>query len=288
MFLARVHTQSGIVPAVRLDDDVLLHLDGVEGVADDDLVRLLRDVGVDKLASLVAEVVATGDLEGRTTPVEDARFDVPVANPQKIVCVALNYLAHAQEGQQEVPEQPVIFFKPPSALLPHGGTVVAPPQSRRVDYEVELAVVIGERAHGVGQEDWRDVVLGYTVLNDMTARDLQVVAIDRNEPWDHAKAYDTFAPCGPYLVTADEVNDPMQLEISLRIADRILQQSVTSQMVFSIPELIEFISSGITLEPGDIIATGTPSGIGPVQEGESMVATVAGVGSLINAVTYIV
>lgn len=286
MFLARIRTDAGVVPAVRLDPDTLLHLDGVGGVVDDDLVRLLNDVGTDKLAALVADLVASGGHHGRTTDVAAASFEVPVPRPQKIVCVALNYVAHAEEGQQEVPDEPVIFFKPPSSLLPHGHTVRCPARSQRLDYEVELAVVIGVTARDVAENDWRSVVLGYTVLNDMTARDMQLVAIERNQPWDHSKGFDTFAPCGPYLVTADEVDDPMQLDLSLSIGERVLQRSNTRNMVFSIPRLIEVISNGITLEPGDIIATGTPSGIGPVAEGEVMVASVEGVGTLVNPASY--
>jgi 5-oxopent-3-ene-1,2,5-tricarboxylate decarboxylase/2-hydroxyhepta-2,4-diene-1,7-dioate isomerase len=185
-----------------------------------------------------------------------------------------------------VPDEPVIFFKPPSSLLPHGETVRCPARSRRLDYEVELAVAIGKRARDVVAADWADVVLGYTVLNDMTARDMQLVAIENNQPWDHSKGFDTFAPCGPYLVTPDEVPDPNSLDLSLSIGDRVLQQSNTRHMIFSVPQLIEVISTGITLEPGDIIATGTPSGIGPVEHGETMVATVETVGTLVNSAAY--
>jgi 5-oxopent-3-ene-1,2,5-tricarboxylate decarboxylase/2-hydroxyhepta-2,4-diene-1,7-dioate isomerase len=286
MFLARIRTDNGVVPAVRTDSSTLLRLDGVDGVVGDDLVTLLRDLGTDKLAALVAEVEASADRDARTIPVEQAQFDVPVPSPQKIVCVALNYVAHAEEGEQQVPDEPVIFFKPPSSLLPHGETVRCPARSRRLDYEVELAVVIGKRARDVVAADWADVVLGYTVLNDMTARDMQLVAIENNQPWDHSKGFDTFAPCGPYLVTPDEVPDPNSLDLSLSIGDRVLQQSNTRHMIFSVPQLIEVISTGITLEPGDIIATGTPSGIGPVEHGETMVATVETVGTLVNSAAY--
>jgi 5-oxopent-3-ene-1,2,5-tricarboxylate decarboxylase/2-hydroxyhepta-2,4-diene-1,7-dioate isomerase len=124
------------------------------------------------------------------------------------------------------------------------------------------------------------------VLNDVTARDMQLVAIEKNQPWDHSKGFDTFAPCGPYLVTADEVDDPGQLDLTLTVEGEVRQQSNTRNMVFSVPKLIEVISAGITLEPGDIIATGTPSGIGPVGDGEVMVATVSGIGSLRSPVQY--
>ena len=286
MYLARIRTDRGVVPAVRLDPETLLRLDGLAGDVGSDLVRLLRDVGLSELNARIAGLLSAGEYREQTTSVATAQFEVPIPQPQKIICVALNYLAHAEEGKQAVPEEPVLFFKPPSSLLPHGRTVRCPRRSQRLDYEVELAVVVGRTARDVAREDWQSVVLGYTVLNDMTARDMQLVAIERNQPWDHSKGFDTFAPCGPYLVTPDEIDDPMQLDISLSIGDRVLQQSNTRHMVFSIAELIEVISAGITLEPGDIIATGTPSGIGPVEEGDVMVATVQGVGSLVNPTIY--
>lgn len=279
MFLARIRTESGaVVPAVRLDDETLLDL---SPIGSDDLVALLASPGFeDAVASLAASPARV------VLPLAGARFDVPVARPQKIVCVALNYVAHAEEGALAVPTEPVIFFKPPSSLLPHGDTVVNPARSSRLDFEVELAVVIGRRARDVAVSDWRDVVLGYTVLNDMTARDLQLVAIEKNQPWDHSKGFDTFAPCGPYLVTADEIADPGSLDLSLTVDGVVRQSSNTRHMVFGVPELISVISAGITLEPGDIIATGTPSGIGKVDDGATMVATVQGVGSLVNTAAY--
>ena len=288
MFLARIQTDDGVVPAMRLDNDTLLRLDGIDGVEDDDLVSLLDRVGVQKLKDLAEQSLSGDSMAGRKIPVAEAHFEVPVARPQKIICLALNYAAHAAEGDQDVPQAPVIFFKPPSSLLAHGQPVRCPAQSKRIDFEVELAVVIGKRAQDVPEAEWRSVVLGYTVLNDMTARDIQLVAIERNQPWDHSKGFDTFAPCGPYLVTADEIEDPMNLELSLSIGDRVLQSSNTNRMVYSIPRLIAEISHGITLEPGDIIATGTPSGIGPVAHGEVMSARVEGVGTLQNSAIYAV
>ncbi|WP_083459146.1 fumarylacetoacetate hydrolase family protein [Jiangella muralis] len=281
MFLCRIRTDAGVVPAVRIDDETLLDLTPVARAAGDDLVALAATPG---LAAAVASL-AEDDAAVRI-PVASARFEVPVARPQKIVCVALNYVAHAEEGAQAVPAEPVIFFKPPSSLLPHGETVRCPERSSRLDFEVELAVVIGTRARDVAVADWRDVVAGYTVLNDMTARDLQLVAIEKNQPWDHSKGFDTFAPCGPYLVTADEIADPGSLDLSLTTDGVLRQSSNTRHMVFGVPELISVISAGITLEPGDIIATGTPSGIGRVDDGGTMVATVEGVGSLVNPVAY--
>lgn len=284
MFLCRIRTDAGIVPAVRLDDETLLDLSPVAGDAGDDLVALLSSSGLGGLDAAATALAASP--AAVRIPVASARFDVPVARPQKIVCVALNYVAHAEEGAQSVPAEPVIFFKPPSSLLPHGETVRCPARSSRLDFEVELTVVIGTRARDVAIADWRDVVLGYTVLNDMTARDLQLAAIEKNQPWDHSKGFDTFAPCGPYLVTADEIADPGNLDLSLTVDGVVRQSSNTRHMVFGVPELISVISAGITLEPGDLIATGTPSGIGKVDDGGTMTATVEGVGSLVNPVAY--
>lgn len=280
MRLARVRTPGG---------DVLL----AAGCGPGQLVPL-NDVGpADPLAALdrldlarLNNLVDRRARDGATLAEDAVTFEVPVPHPQKIICVALNYAEHAAEGDQLAPDQPVIFFKPPSSLLPHGGTVRNPATSQRLDYEVELGVVIGRRATNVAAADWRQVVGGYTVFNDVTARDLQLASMDRNEPWDHSKAFDTFAPCGPYLVTPDEVPDPMNLGISLRVGDEVRQQSRTSYMIFDIPTLIQTVSRNITLEPGDIIATGTPSGIGPVPDGAVMIAEIEGVGRLANPVVY--
>lgn len=284
MFLARVNRDDGrTVLAARVDAHRLVLLDGIPGVTDDAL-QSIDTVGLVELQRLANERASAPDAV--IVDEDEARFDIPIAKPQKIICVALNYASHAAEGDQAVPEEPVIFFKPPSALLPHRGIVRNPARSERLDYEVELAVVIGRRATNVAAEDWRSVVGGYTVLNDVTARDMQLVAIDRNLPWDHSKAFDTFAPCGPYLVTSDEVDDPMDLGLTLTVDAEIRQSSRTSHMIFDIGQLIEVISQNITLEPGDILATGTPSGIGPVAPGQVMTAEVEGIGRLVNPVVY--
>lgn len=285
MFLARIRVDDTVVLAARVTPDTLLRLDQL-GIAGDDPVPVLAELGAGLLADRVRAAHAAGMPQDWLLAVDGARFEPPVPRPQKIICVALNYLAHAEEGAQMAPEEPVIFFKPPSSLVGHGATVHCPPRSQRLDYEVELAVVIGATGRDVPAASWRDMVLGYTVLNDVTARDLQLAAMERNQPWDHSKGFDTFAPCGPYLVTADEVPDPMNLDLSLTVGTTVRQESNTRHMLFPIPRLIEVISEGITLVPGDIIATGTPSGIGPVDDGEVMTATVAGVGTLVNPVVY--
>ncbi|GGM03004.1 fumarylacetoacetate hydrolase family protein [Dactylosporangium sucinum] len=286
MFLARVRVGAGpVVLTARISPDSLLRLDRL-GVTGDDPVSVLTELGLDTLTKMVREAVEAGIPADRLLRVDEVTFESPVPAPSKIVCVALNYVAHAEEGEQAVPQEPVVFFKPPSSLTGHGATVHCPARSQRLDYEIELAVVIGTTARDVPEADWERVVLGYTVLNDVTARDLQLVAIERNQPWDLTKAFDTFAPCGPYLVTPDEIADPMNLDLTLTVDGAVRQQSNTKHMVFSIGKLIEVISDGMTLVPGDIIATGTPSGIGPVPDGGVMVATVESVGTLTNPVAY--
>ncbi len=279
MILARISRDGGTVLAGRVADGGWVLLDDLG----DDPVAALATHGSEGLALLAARQVSSG-----AAVLDEAAvtFAVPVRTPQKVVCVALNYAEHAAEGNQDAPEEPVIFFKPPSSLLPHQGLVRNPARSDRLDYEVELGVVIGRRCANVAAADWRDVVAGYTVINDVTARDMQLVAIERNQPWDHSKAFDTFGPCGPYLVTADEIADPMDLRLSLTVDGEVRQSSSTRHMIFDVPTLVEVISRNITLEPGDLIATGTPSGIGPVASGQVMVAEVEGVGRLVNPVVY--
>jgi 5-oxopent-3-ene-1,2,5-tricarboxylate decarboxylase/2-hydroxyhepta-2,4-diene-1,7-dioate isomerase len=283
MFLARIVHNGETVLAARIDADRLVLLDGLPGVTHD-AVATINQVGLPRLREITSERAARSDAV--LLDVESVVFDLPVPHPQKIICLALNYSAHAAEGGQQAPEEPVMFFKPPSALTPHGGTVRNPARSSRLDYEVELAVIIGKRTTNIAPEDWTDVVLGYTVINDVTARDIQLVAIGRNQPWDQSKAFDTFAPCGPYLVTADEVPNPNNLELSLRVDGELRQCSSTSHMIFDIPTLLAIVSQNLTLEPGDIIATGTPAGIGMAGPGQVMVAEIEGIGRLANPVVY--
>jgi len=188
----------------------------------------------------------------------DVRLLAPVPRPRKVICIGLNYRDHAIEAKAEIPKTPVVFSKFTTAVTGPGDPIVLPAASRKVDYEAELAVVIGRRAKGVARDRAYDVVLGYTNFNDVSARDLQFA--DRQ--WQRGKSCDTFAPFGPWIVTADEVPDPHALRIRFRLNGETLQDSNTSQMIFGVPELIAFLSETITLEPGDVIATGTPSGVG--------------------------
>ncbi|MBX9471923.1 fumarylacetoacetate hydrolase family protein [Microcella sp.] len=279
MQLARVRTDAGIIAVARIADGNLVALADTVAADQNDLVSILNTVPRAQLDERVRQAEAAGDVVAHE---DDAHFELPVQDPQKLIGISLNYAAHAAEGNLEVPTEPVVFFLPPSSLVPHNHPVALPPQSKRVDYEVELAIVIGRSARNVTAEQWRDYVAGFTIVNDITARDLQIEAMDRNHPWDLTKAFDTFSPCGPYLATADAIDDPSNLSLSLSIGDRVLQDSSTKHMVFGVGRLIELLSSVMTLEPGDIIATGTPSGIGPVEHGETMAAAVQGIGVLRN------
>jgi 2-keto-4-pentenoate hydratase/2-oxohepta-3-ene-1,7-dioic acid hydratase in catechol pathway len=189
---------------------------------------------------------------------EDAYWFAPVPRPGKIVCVGLNYRDHAEESGLAVPKVPVIFSKFPTCVIAPGEPVVIPTTSERVDYEAELAIVIGRRAKHVSAARAYDYVLGYTAFNDVTARDFQF----GDGQWQRGKSCDTFAPMGQTIVTTDEIPDPHTLRISLTLNGAVMQESNTAQLIFSVPQMIEFISASITLEPGDVIATGTPAGVG--------------------------
>lgn len=283
MYLARISTDAGTEVAARVASGRLVRLGGLGRGQTDDPLALLDELGADELWVEAERLAQTG-----TALVNEAaaEFHPPVAHCSKIVGVALNYRLHAQEGNFEPPTEPVIFFKPSTTLIGHGQTVVCPTRSARLDYEVELAVVVGRRARDVKPDDWSDVVAGYTILNDVTARDLQLEAIQANVPWDRSKGFDGFAPIGPYLVTPDEIDDPHDLDLEIRIGDRILQSSNTRHMIFGLPELIADITAGMTLEPGDVIATGTPDGIGPAGHGEVMEATIERLGTLRTPVAF--
>jgi len=198
-------------------------------------------------------------------------------SPSKIVAVGLNYVDHAREVNLPVPEEPLLFLKPPSSVVGPGDAIVLPPQSARVDYEAELAVVIGRTASKVSREDAKESILGYTCLNDVTARDLQT----KDGQWTRAKSFDTFCPIGPWIETD---LDPSDLRIELYLNGERKQDSRTSNLIFDPFVLIEYISAIMTLCPGDIIATGTTSGIGPVQAGDAVEVKIEGIGSLINPV----
>lgn len=202
---------------------------------------------------------------------------LPPAAPTKIVAVGRNYAEHAKELGNVAPEEPILFLKPPSGLLPHGGTIVRPAVSERVDFEGELALVVGKRGRNVPAAQWRDYIRGFTCANDVTARDLQ----RKDVQFTRGKGFDTFCPLGPCLETD---LDPANLRLITRVNGEVRQDGKTSDMVFGCAVLIEYISSVMTLEPGDVILTGTPSGVGPLQAGDVVEVEIEGIGTLRNDV----
>ncbi|CAM3753154.1 fumarylacetoacetate hydrolase family protein [Smaragdicoccus niigatensis] len=214
---------------------------------------------------------------GRTWQLADIRLLAPIL-ASKIICVGKNYAAHAAEMGSAPPENPVIFMKPSTSIASPNSAIVIPPTSQQVDYEGELAVVIGRPCKDVKAARANDVILGYTVANDVTARDHQRM----DGQWTRAKSYDTFCPLGPWIETSI---DPSDLEIKTEVDGVVKQQSRTSLLLHSIPELIEWVSAVMTLLPGDVILTGTPEGVGPIVEGQSVSVTIEGIGTLTNTVT---
>lgn len=215
------------------------------------------------------------------------RLAAPVPRPPKLICVGLNYLDHARESKMEVPQVPTIFNKFPSAVIGPGDAIVLPKNSTKPDYEAEFAFVIGKPARHVSEERALEYVAGYTIVNDVSARDFQMATTQ----WLMGKTFDTFAPLGPWIVTKDEIADPHALDISLAINGEVLQSSNTRELIFKIPQLIAYVSSVVTLEPGDVVSTGTPAGVGfgrkpPrwLRAGDECVISIAGIGELRNPV----
>jgi 2-keto-4-pentenoate hydratase/2-oxohepta-3-ene-1,7-dioic acid hydratase in catechol pathway len=230
-----------------------------------------------------------GEIEnGRVYPkggVSTGVFDLselrvlPPVSPSKIICVGLNYLDHAKELHMEVPETPVLFLKPPSAVIGHGDKIIYPSSSSRVEHEAELAVVIGKRCKNISASKAVDIIAGYTCFNDVTARDLQ----QKDGQWTRAKSFDTFAAFGPYLAFSNEL-DITNAKISCRVNGEIRQASSTSNLIFDIRYLIEFITEIMTLEVGDVIATRTPPGVGELQREDIVEVEIQGIGTLRNEV----
>ncbi|NYB52951.1 MAG: fumarylacetoacetate hydrolase family protein [Methanobacteriaceae archaeon] len=202
---------------------------------------------------------------------------LPPVQPSKVVCVGLNYRDHAEELNMPLPDEPILFLKPPTTVIGHEESIIYPPQSHHVDYEAELAIVIGSQAHFISEGDALDYVAGYTVLNDVTARDLQ----EKDGQWTRAKSFDTFCPLGPWIETE---LDPSNQRICMKVNEEVKQDSNTKNMIFPPEELVSFISQIMTLKPGDVIATGTPPGVGPLQVGDVTEVCVEGIGILKNKV----
>ncbi|MBN2550715.1 MAG: fumarylacetoacetate hydrolase family protein [Anaerolineales bacterium] len=209
-------------------------------------------------------------------PLDSVHLLAPAA-PAKIICVGRNYVAHAKEHNADVPEVPLLFLKPPTAVIGPGDKIVLPPQSQQIEHEAELAVVIGRGGRWIRPEEASNHILGYTVALDVTARDLQ----RRDGQWTRAKGFDTFCPIGPWIETDF---DPADGVITCSVNGEMRQMGSTRDMVFSVRQLIAFASSVMTLEPGDLILTGTPSGVGPLQAGDIVEVTIEGIGTLQNPV----
>ena len=244
------------------------------------LRELIADGRLDDLRSRL------GNSGSPSHPLASVTLLTPIPDPDKIVCIGLNYAKHAAEGRMEPPAAPTIFAKYRNALVPSGATVRLPANSEKVDYEAEVAFVVGRRASSVAEADALDHIAGYTLLNDLSARDLQF----STPQWMSGKVFDGAAPCGPALVTPDEAGPADAIGISLTLNGEQMQGATTAELIFSIPRLLSHLSELMTLEPGDIVATGTPEGVGGAREprvwladGDEVVVEVEGLGRLVNS-----
>jgi 2-keto-4-pentenoate hydratase/2-oxohepta-3-ene-1,7-dioic acid hydratase in catechol pathway len=242
-------------------------------------------LGVDMLS-----VIASGhppDIAGPSYNLSAVRLLAPIPRPPKFICVGLNYRDHAREAGLEIPSVPTIFNKFTNVVIGPGAPILLPKISKRPDYEAEFAFVVGTGGRHIPAASALDHVFGYTIVNDVSARDYQMAT----SQWLMGKTFDTFAPMGPWIVTRDEIADPHALDLTLEIGGEILQHSNTRELVFGVPALIEFISSVVTLEPGDVVATGTPAGVGfarkpprYLRDGDEVVIRIPGIGELRNPV----
>ena len=257
---------------------------GIRGAGFEDLISVIRGGAdaADRVARWVFRPPAS-----ELVDLDKATLLSPIPRPPKIICIGLNYRDHAAESNLPIPETPTMFAKFPTAVTGCGHPIVLPKNSVKPDYEAEFAVVIGKGGRHIAEEKWRDHVYGYTCLNDVSARDFQMAT----SQWMIGKTFDSFCPIGPAVVTDDEIADPHNLRISLTLNGELLQNSNTANLIFKVPKLIAYLSSVFTLEPGDIIATGTPAGVGMARTpprwlrvGDSVAVTIEGVGKLVNPV----
>jgi len=208
----------------------------------------------------------------------------PLPSPQRILAIGRNYSEHAKELGSEVPDEPIVFQKASTSVIASGQPIVLPHEVGRVDFEGELAVVIGTGGRNIAEAEALSHVAGYTLINDVTARDVQKRAIGKSLPWFLSKSYDTFGPLGPCIVTPDEVPNPQNLLLTLSVNGEVKQETNTSEMLFSIPILIAYLSQQLALHPGDVIATGTPPGVGPIRPGDLVEVRIPEIGTLENPV----
>jgi 2-keto-4-pentenoate hydratase/2-oxohepta-3-ene-1,7-dioic acid hydratase in catechol pathway len=242
---------------------------------------VLEDNQIIELECSIIEAINsfnTSEFQNKGTyDIENVKIKPPVL-PSKIICVGLNYIDHAKELQMDIPDEPIIFIKPSTSVIGHLDNIIYPKSSNQVDYEVELGIVISKEAFNVKEKDSDEFVGGYTILNDVTARDIQKKDIQ----WTRAKSFNTFAPIGPWI---DTDLDPTKQKISLKLNGKLKQNSNTKNMIFGVTELIEFVSNIMTLKPGDVIATGTPPGVGSMDIGDTVQAQIKDIGTLENNVT---
>jgi len=256
------------------------------GALVDNTIVTLGETWRDAL-SVITAGVKTAPEHGPTLPLAQVKLHAPLLNPPRIFAIGLNYRDHAKESGMELPTTPVVFFKLTTSVIGPGDSIVLPKNSTQPDWEAEFAFVIGKGGYRIPASAWREHVYGYTCVNDISARDVQFASTQ----WSMSKSFPTFCPLGPAIVTADEINDPHKLAISLTINGETMQSSNTRELVFKIPELIEHLSSITPLLPGDIVSTGTPPGVGLgrkpkrwLKPGETVTVTVEGLGSLTNPV----
>lgn len=253
---------------------------GLSPIGYSDVVSFLS--GGDEAFRGASELAASG---AKGLPLSSVRLLAPVPNPEKFICIGLNYRDHAKESGMDIPEIPTVFTKYRNAVCGPGDPIILPSVSSQVDYEAEFAFVVGKRAKHVSAADWRDYVFGYTCVHDVSARDYQLATTQ----WTIGKTFDSFGPMGPWLVSKDEVADPHGLRIQLTLNGRVLQDSNTNQLVFDVGALLEYLSTVMTLQPGDVVSTGTPPGVGmarkpPIylQPGDECTVAVEGIGELTN------
>jgi 2-keto-4-pentenoate hydratase/2-oxohepta-3-ene-1,7-dioic acid hydratase in catechol pathway len=255
MRLATIQTPSGPRVAVR-QGDAYVDLNAT----DSSLPTRMRDLLTAGPEVLRRAATAAARPDAPRYPADQTKLLPPVPDPAKIVCIGLNYRDHATESGQPIPEEPVLFSKYATALIGQGDSIVLPPVSQEVDYEAELVVVIGRQGRNIAREKAADYIAGYTVGHDVSARDWQFKG--KAKQWMVGKTFDTFAPLGPEIVTPDEVGDAHRLAIRLRLNGKVMQESNTDQLIFTAFDLVAYLSQVFTLQPGDLIYTGTPSGVG--------------------------
>jgi len=272
-------------PGVLLDDGIVdLAAQGIPSGRNGDLLEIAR--GGDEMLARIQSVAAS---TAARVPLAQVRLCAPIIEPGKIIGIGLNYIDHCREANLPVPSVPVLFAKFPNSVVgPDDEIVFSRRICKEVDYEVEMGFVVGKRAHRVKEADALSHVMGYAIVHDVSARDLQ---FRDAKQWDHGKSCDTFCPWGPWLASRDEVPDPQVLDLRLLLNGKEMQRSNTSNMIFGVARLVEFLSESITLEPGDLIVTGTPFGVGfsrkpPVylKDGDECVLEISGLGTLRNRV----